>query len=129
MIRDELPPAPVAELGRLLSRPDDVGEEHRREPSVGLDALPHLGQKRAELREHAPRVPDPRDIVPPSETPISTGRSEPASSITARTSSIRASSVGTSLTRSETPVPRLSKRSPLRDALAASLRACAWAAR
>ena len=50
------------------------------------------------------------DIGPPSETPISTACSEPAASITARTSSILVSSVGTSATRSETPVPRLSNQ-------------------
>src|SRR2546421_4050104 len=49
---------------------------------------------------------------PPSEKPKSAARSEPTASITARTSSIRSSSVGRSwtLTRSDSPVPRLSKR-------------------
>jgi hypothetical protein len=41
---------------------------------------------------------------PPSETPISTACCDPTASITARTSSILVSSVGTSVTRSDTPV-------------------------
>src|SRR5438034_6747293 len=49
-------------------------------------------------------------IGPPSEYPTSAACGERAASITARTSSIRCSSVGMSLTRSESPVPRLSKR-------------------
>jgi hypothetical protein len=49
-------------------------------------------------------------IGPPSEMPSSAARREPAASITARTSSMRCSSVGRlfSSTRSESPVPRLS---------------------
>src|SRR5262245_34073173 len=50
-----------------------------------------------------------RDIGPPSETPISAARLEPVASNTALTSSMRSSSVGIA-TRSERPVPRLSKR-------------------
>ena len=46
---------------------------------------------------------------PPSDTPNIAARSDPAASITARTSSTRCSSVGTSLTGSDSPVPRLSK--------------------
>ena len=49
-------------------------------------------------------------IGPPSETPIKAARSEPAASMTARTSSMRVSNVGMPLTRSDMPVPRLSKR-------------------
>ena len=49
------------------------------------------------------------DIGPPSETPASAARSEPAASKTARTSSMRSSSVPMR-TRSESPIPRLSKR-------------------
>ena len=50
-------------------------------------------------------------MFPPSECPSSAARSDPAASITARTSSIRSSSVGrrSSGTGSERPVPRLSK--------------------
>ena len=48
-------------------------------------------------------------IGPPSESPTSAARSEPAASITARTSSIRSSRVGPGI-GSESPVPRLSKR-------------------
>jgi hypothetical protein len=48
------------------------------------------------------------DRGPPSEIPISAARSDPAASITARTSSIRCSSVP-AVTRSERPRPRLSK--------------------
>src|SRR6516162_10911972 len=47
---------------------------------------------------------------PPWENPNSAARSEPAASITARTSSIRSSSVATPATRSDRPVPRLSNR-------------------
>lgn len=50
------------------------------------------------------------DIGPPSEMPNSAARCEPTASITTRTSSIRCSSVGISATRSDSPVPRLSKR-------------------
>ena len=49
-------------------------------------------------------------IGPPSDCPIKAALSEPAASITARTSSIRVSRLGTPLTRSDIPVPRLSKR-------------------
>src|SRR3954447_2619510 len=44
----------------------------------------------------------------PSEIPMSTARSKPAASITARTSSMRSSSVGASATGSESPYPRRS---------------------
>jgi hypothetical protein len=49
---------------------------------------------------------------PPSETPTSAACLDPTASITARTSSMRCSSEGSSLseTRSERPVPRLSNR-------------------
>ena len=49
-------------------------------------------------------------IGPPSEIPNSVACSDPAASITARTSSIRCSSVGRVATGSESPVPRLSSR-------------------
>ena len=49
-------------------------------------------------------------IGPPSDCPIKAAHSEPAASITARTSSMRVSRLGTPLTRSDMPVPRLSKR-------------------
>ena len=49
-------------------------------------------------------------IGPPSEAPRSAARSEPTASMTARTSSIRVSSVGAPLTRSDIPWLRLSKR-------------------
>ena len=51
-------------------------------------------------------------MFPPSECPNSAARSEPTASSTARTSSMRSSRVGSSSfdTRSESPVPRLSKR-------------------
>src|SRR3954452_23652528 len=48
-------------------------------------------------------------IGPPSEIPNRAARSDPAASMTARTSSTRCSRVGTSLTGSDRPVPRLSK--------------------
>ena len=50
------------------------------------------------------------DIGTPSEMPMSTARSEPTASITARTSSIRSSSGTGATLRSERPRPRLSKR-------------------
>ena len=49
-------------------------------------------------------------IAPPSEDPYNAARAEPATAITARTSSIRSSIVGTPTTRSDMPVPRLSSR-------------------
>ncbi len=51
------------------------------------------------------------DRLPPSENPKNAARCEPTASITARRSSIRTSRVGSwsSATRSESPVPRLSK--------------------
>ena len=50
-------------------------------------------------------------MLPPSEWPKSVARSDPTASITARTSSIRSSSVGRWVrsTGSDNPVPRLSK--------------------
>ena len=47
---------------------------------------------------------------PPSESPNSAARSEPAASNTARTSSMRSSSGAGAATGSESPVPRLSNR-------------------
>jgi hypothetical protein len=49
-----------------------------------------------------------RDIGPPSDAPNNAACREPTASMTARTSSIRCSRVGTGPTRSESPVPRLS---------------------
>jgi hypothetical protein len=49
------------------------------------------------------------DIGAPSLTPMRTARSEPTASITDRTSSMRSSSVPI-VVRSESPMPRLSKR-------------------
>ena len=51
-------------------------------------------------------------MLAPSDWPKSAARSDPAASITARTSSMRCSSVArlASGTRSDIPVPRLSKR-------------------
>ena len=51
-------------------------------------------------------------MFPPSDTPKIAARSDPTVSITVRMSSIRCSSVGSSRsgTRSDIPVPRLSKR-------------------
>ena len=51
-------------------------------------------------------------MFPPSEKPNTAARSDSAASITARTSSIRSSSVGSedSATGSDSPVPRLSNR-------------------
>jgi hypothetical protein len=51
-----------------------------------------------------------RLIAAPSESPKNAARREPTASITARTSSIRVSSVGAPVTGSDIPVPRLSKR-------------------
>ena len=50
-------------------------------------------------------------IAPPSEKPMIAARFDPAASITARTSSIRVSRSGRPETRSDSPVPRLSKSS------------------
>ena len=49
-------------------------------------------------------------IGPPSDTPMTAARSEPAASMTARRSSIRTSSGVPASTGSESPVPRLSKK-------------------
>jgi len=49
-------------------------------------------------------------IEPPSETPKRCALSLPALSRIARMSSVRSSSVATAAGRSESPVPRLSKR-------------------
>ncbi len=48
-------------------------------------------------------------IAAPSDIPKSVARSDPAASITARTSSILSSSVGTDETGSDSPEPRRSK--------------------
>jgi hypothetical protein len=48
-------------------------------------------------------------IAPPSPQPTNAARSDRAASMTARTSSARCSSVTIPGTRSESPVPRLSK--------------------
>ena len=50
------------------------------------------------------------DIGTPSEIPMSTARSDPTASITARTSSMRSSSGAGGTLRSDRPSPRLSKR-------------------
>src|SRR5262249_58022140 len=49
-------------------------------------------------------------IAAPSATPTNAAHVEPTASMTARTSSIRSSSVGTPTTESEEPTPRLSNR-------------------
>src|SRR6185369_5318331 len=49
-------------------------------------------------------------MAAPSDIPNNAARDEPTASITARTSSIRSSSVGTPAMRSDIPTPRLSKR-------------------
>ncbi len=49
-------------------------------------------------------------IGPPSDAPSRAARSDPTASITARTSSMRVSSVAAPLTGSDMPWPRLSKR-------------------
>ena len=56
-----------------------------------------------------------RAIGVPSWAAQSTARSESTASITARMSSILVSSVGTCRTGSESPLPRLSKRSTRAD--------------
>ena len=64
---------------------------------------------------------------PPSDEPNNAARSEPAASITARTASMRCSSVGSrsSGTGSDIPVPGLSKRmSREKDASRRRSRAC-----
>ena len=48
-------------------------------------------------------------IGPPSDAPTTTARRDDAASMTARTSSIRVSRSAIPRTRSESPVPRLSK--------------------
>src|SRR6266508_155260 len=40
VLREQLAPAAVAELGQLRRRADDVGEEHRRQHSLWLEELP-----------------------------------------------------------------------------------------
>src|SRR6266850_615785 len=65
-----------------------------------------------------------RHIGPPSDQPYMAARSEPAASITARTSPIR-SSIVCSATRSESPCPRLSKTITLAKALSL-FRRCSW---
>ena len=50
------------------------------------------------------------DIGPPSKIPNSGTRDEPSTSLTAKTSSIRCSSVKMAEVRSERPVPRLSNK-------------------
>src|SRR5258708_2146297 len=65
-----------------------------------------------------------RHIGPPSDQPYMAARSEPAASITARTSPIR-SSIVCSATRSESPCPRLSKTITLAKAVSL-FRRCSW---
>ena len=67
-------------------------QDQRRALAPGTS--PRRGPPSARLRRH----------------PSIAARSDPAASITARTSSMRVSSVGDLLTRSDRPVPRLSKR-------------------
>jgi hypothetical protein len=65
---------------------------------------------RTSARTRAGRVTEKKIAVgPPSESPKTAGRSMPAASMTASTSSARCSSVGTPVTGSDRPVPALSK--------------------
>ena len=91
---------PLALLGRRRPR-IVVGAEPLRERADENKRARTLGIRRGEDETSAA-----------SECPSSAARSEPTASRTARTSSIRCSSVGSLSfgTRSESPVPRLSKR-------------------
>src|SRR6202035_2358862 len=50
---EQLAPAAVAELARLLGRPDEVGEENRREHALGIGRLALAGQELPDPRERA----------------------------------------------------------------------------
>src|SRR5579864_8029772 len=82
VVGDELFPPAVAELGCLLRRVDDVGEEHRGELSVDLDALPDLGEERLDLGEGALRVAQPREVVRPRQLDT-TGERDPLRDVAA----------------------------------------------
>ena len=55
--REERRPAPVAELGGVLGRADDVREEHGREHAVRLAPAARAGQELLDLVERRARLP------------------------------------------------------------------------
>ena len=61
---EQLAPAPVTELGRLLGRTDDVCEQHGRQHSVRLWRLPYTCQELTDLAEDLVRAAaGPRHVV------------------------------------------------------------------
>jgi hypothetical protein len=58
VVLERLAPAPVAEPRRLLGGADDVGEEHRREHSVGLRVADGSCEELFDLRESPLDAPD-----------------------------------------------------------------------
>ena len=63
---DEIGPGSIAELGRLGRRPDDVGEEQRREDAIGV--VCDVSRTQHELLDggqHGLRVADEREVVAP----------------------------------------------------------------
>ena len=58
----QLAPAPVAELGRLLGRADDVREEDRREHAVGLRPAARAGQELLDLVDNRIGITGPQRV-------------------------------------------------------------------
>jgi hypothetical protein len=135
VLLEQLSPPPIAQLGRPCGRADDVGEEDRRKDPLRLRVLPaaripHLREETTDLRRDrccgtTGGQVTPRDLdeagsgdaigqvlghVQRNHRVVGAVEEQPAASITARTSSMRVSSVGAPVTRSDIPVPRLSNR-------------------
>src|SRR5207244_4105855 len=60
---EQLAPASVAQLARALGGADDVGEENRRQETVGPNGGPHAGQKLLDLGDHGLDIPGPKGVV------------------------------------------------------------------
>jgi hypothetical protein len=65
VLAEHLPPAPVAELGRLRGGSDDVSEENRRQHTIRLDLvpiamLPNAVQERLDLADDLVRLGEVR---------------------------------------------------------------------
>lgn len=61
---DQCPPALVSHLGGSLCRGDDVGEQDRRQGTIGVAPVTGAGQELLDLVDDRLPVPDPDEVIP-----------------------------------------------------------------